>query len=254
MATLQIPVTSYGYVNGGSIAGYGTNRLTSTSHSNTALTTGISFTFGSVWRGFLSFDISGIPDNAENVVTKLVMRVLSGFSSGHTFDVCVRPSTWTAPLSAGNREAPYDESRLGTTEVVFANSTALGTSHAGEWVTSPALSPAAIVNGATVKYSLISSQDIAGTAPFDINQNGSFYVTAGNLPYLLISYDLPNTDLPGGDGHANYKTDPGATIDHAAGVLGHQCERCDARYPRENDFRYQDGLRVCIRRCLDEEV
>ncbi len=143
-----------------------------------------------VYRGYLSFDTSDIPDDATISDVKLYMWV-SGDNSATDFTVEIYKFDWSSPVASGNQEANFDASGAAfdqhwqnTSDISvtewYANSTSLD----ANWVSK---------TGVT-RYMLKSSRDVDGDTP-----SGSERISVASpeytdyKPYLAITYSEPVT-------------------------------------------------------------
>ncbi len=138
-----------------------------------------------ILRSFLSFDTSSIPDDAT--ITSAELHVVAGANYSATdFNVQCYQFAWAAPLLT-YREANYDGA-------YGASATLEGTlrNTADGWVDGTEYSMAVNVAGinltGTSNYTLVSSLDVAGTAP-----SGSQHVIVTSV-HLEIVYTSPVSD------------------------------------------------------------
>lgn len=187
----------------GSSTSYATARGTAAAQATTSNTnsigqeyqTGITY---KVYRGFLLFNTSSIPDN--DIINK-VNLYLSIYSNTSTEDFVIElvKQNWSAqnPLDAANRDTAYDNCLSGTKDVDFFNTSTLGT--LPQTITSPNLDTSWISKTDNTYYSMRSSRDYSGTPPAD---NRSEYIKfysgddATYYPYLVVQYSTPSVVLP----------------------------------------------------------
>ena len=194
--------TSDGEIYGQSAA-YATARSTSAG-CDTAGTTariGQNLSGGTVYyvfRAYLDFDTSALPDDAT--VTSAVLGVCADTDLSATdFNLQVYRYGWSEGLcNAGTREDNFDGAygAAATLEGTLRN-TADGWS-AGTCYTLT-LDAAGIALTGDSKYALVSSRDVSGTAPggnqYVFIRTADYAGTASD-PYLLLTYTLPPTPTP----------------------------------------------------------
>ena len=199
--------TVYGSTSDGEIYGqnatYSTARSTSAGGdvSSTTARIGQSLTGGTVYyvyRAYLDFDTSALPDDAT--VTSAVLGVCADTDLSSTdFNVQVYRLDWTEGLiDAGTREGNYDGA-YGAAATLEGTLRYTGDGWSAGTCYTLTLSTAAVNITGDSKYALVSSRDISGTTP-----GGSQYVyirTAdyagtGSDPYLLLTYNVPSTPTP----------------------------------------------------------
>ena len=210
--TATVTSTFYGEAADGELSGAHAVYLTARSTSSASSIAGATFRVGQavpalyeVYRGYLSFDTSGIPDDAV-VISATLFVCASSDSSAADFSVQVYRFAWEEALNGAAMEANYDGAygASATLEGTLRD-TALG------WVAdtyySMSVATAGVNRTGDTKYALVSSLDVAGTAPL---QNG--YVSAyaqeqagmAKDPYLLVVYktqahrSYPVSSAPGG--------------------------------------------------------
>lgn len=147
-----------------------------------------------VYRGYLSFDTSAIPDGAVITAATLYVKALSD-KSDTDFDIQVYRYAWAEGL-CDNREANFDGAYGGS-------ATLEGTlrSTADGWVAETYYSMAVATGGINktgdTKYTLVSSRDVSGTSPAGgAGQTQNEHVEAycageageDKDPYLVVTY------------------------------------------------------------------
>lgn len=153
----------------GTSAVYATARATSTGSATTDTDNGLgqensAAVFG-VYRHFLVFDTSIIPDSATILKATLTLTCTTDSSTAADFDVVIQKHDWSVqnPIGAGNREAAYDACLAATAESsIWRNTSGLVINTPYE---SGALDITRISKTGSTYYSLLSSRDVAGTAP-----------------------------------------------------------------------------------------
>jgi hypothetical protein len=201
----------------GNHAVYATARSTATGGSAIAIDSSIGQRHdgGTYWiyRGFLSFDTSAIPDGATVSNATLYVKTKDDLSTDNDFDLRVYRYAWEETLTdtgpPDKREANYDGAYGGsaTYEGVILDTSAYPGDD--QWI-SLAVAAAGIVKDGDTKYTLVSSRDVSGTAP---GGGESEYIdihtaeAAGEEPYMEINYVVEETtafqwDLTGGLGQA----------------------------------------------------
>ena len=153
-----------------------------------------------VWRGFLSFDTSGIPDDA--VIDGAVLWLCSaGDTSLVDFEVELYGCVWAEALCT-NREANYDAAFGSVADFEGEWQTASGWT--ADTYYTMTMATAWISNTGDTKYCIRSSRDVASLAPGE-DQYVEFYTAdqAGTDkdPKLIVSYTEPtptptNTSVP----------------------------------------------------------
>ena len=183
---------------------YATARSTSTDTdiASTANTVGQTLAGGTnyiIFRGFLSFDTSAIPDDAT--IDSATLGVCADADNSTTdFNVQVYRYAWVETLD-GNREANYDGAYGGsaTLEGTLRN-TADGWS-SGTFYTL-AVDTAGINKTGDTKYALVSSRDVGNNTPTgseSVNWRSGDYAGTTSDPYLEVTY----TEAGGGAGSKN---------------------------------------------------
>jgi hypothetical protein len=145
----------------------------------------------SVYRGYLLFDTSNIPDNA--VVTNVTLSLnITIDNSINDFNISIYDYNWQSPITTANRQTNYDAtgsifdslliSTIGIITDVYYNKSDLNTT----WVN---------LTGNTY-YQLRGDNDVNGFSP-----NDSEYVSiesaevTGGEPILYVEYSLPYPDV-----------------------------------------------------------
>ena len=194
------PTTDYlGDTSDGFIYGTSTTYSTARAGSNSSNTALEYLTLGQVYsapnylvyRAYLAFDTSGLPDDALIEQVNLSLKVKTNASTTD-FDVAIYQANWTAPLGGDARESNYD--LAGTLDGVWKATADITT---GQRYTSANLDTTYPSKTGTTKYMLKSSRDVAGNTP-----TGNEYIDvysadrtgAGDDPILQITYSVPLTD------------------------------------------------------------
>jgi hypothetical protein len=181
-------------------ASYATARLNDTSSSSTDTYERIGQSYSTnylVNRGFLSFDTSGIADDATITAATLYVCAQSD-SSTTDFLVQAYQCGWAETLT-GNRAANYDLAIAGTLEGTIRDTSA-GWSAGTFYSTTVATSW--ISKTGDTKYSLVSNRDVAATQPAGdeyVNVRYADYADTASDPYLAITVLDPTptpTDTP----------------------------------------------------------
>lgn len=199
--------TIYGSASDGEI--YGQNATYSTARStsaggDTAATTariGQNLSGGTVYyvfRAYLDFDTSALPDDAT--VTSAVLGVCADTDlSSADFNVQLYRYDWTEGLiDAGTREGNYDGA-YGAGATLEGTLRYTGDGWSSGTCYTLTLSTAGINLTGDSKYALVSSRDVSGSAPTG-NQyvfiRTADYAGTGSDPYLLVTYTVPPTPTP----------------------------------------------------------
>ncbi|NPU89976.1 MAG: hypothetical protein HPY87_08890 [Fervidobacterium sp.] len=169
MTTIEIQAIASTTVRGNYV-NYSVARATSTSYANTETYLNVGQFYYttpaySVWRHFLCFDTSSIPDGAIVNRAYLRMALRGKNTSNGSFYVYIRKQDWSAqyPISDSNRETAYDNCLAATTDNTFiqvTSSTALNT-----YYDSGDLDVSRINKTGYTYYSLISSPDVNNSPP-----------------------------------------------------------------------------------------
>jgi len=184
--------TSDGYV-----FSYSGSYTTARATSNACVNAGIFARVGQayyggtyeVYRGYLDFDTSAIPDDA--IVISATLRVTAAADvSTQDFVLGVYDVTWTEDLST-NREANFDLA-VAPTLLGSIRDTASG------WVSgtvySVDLSPAIVNVSGDTKLALLSDRERAATSPSGNEMVDIFtadYTGTGKDPVLEVGYEVP---------------------------------------------------------------
>jgi len=162
---------------------YGIQTSSTTLYVGQDITGGVLYT---VYRAYLAFDTSAIPDGDTVTDVKLYMKV-AGDASSTDFEIEVYRFDWDSPITSDNKEANYDAAGA-SLDQVWRN-TSDGVS-AGQWYyNATSLDTDWIAKTGTTRYMLKSSRDTDGNTP-----SGSEYITvcsaeeSGSEPYLAITY------------------------------------------------------------------
>jgi hypothetical protein len=149
-------------------------------------------------RAFLKFNTAAIPDDATVDQVNISM-VCTIDDSATDFDVQIVKQNWSAqdPLSAGNREAAYDNCLAGTADNnIWRNTSGMSLNTV---YTSGNLSAAYVNKAGYTYYSLRSSRDFAGTEPAgleEISLASGDHGTAAYRPQLDVIYTEAGGALP----------------------------------------------------------
>lgn len=149
-----------------------------------------------VWRAYVSFDTSAIPDDAT-VTSATLYLAASSDNSVTDFDIKVYRLAWTEGLCA-NQEANFDAAygASATLEGTLRN-TSSGWSSGTYY--SMSVDPAGISKTGDTKYSVVSSRDINANSPtgaeyvdfYSADSSGTTYD-----PYLVVVYTEATTATP----------------------------------------------------------
>lgn len=191
--------TADGYIYGGN-ATYATARSTSAGYASTgnSIYVGQYYTGTEyyIYRSYILFDtssLSGYTVNQANL--RLVMLV---DNSSLDFDVQIVKQDWAAqnPLSAGNREAAYDNCLGGTADnSIWSNTSSISTN---TQYTSGNLDTNWINTSGTTYYSLRSHKDYGSTAPTTteyITLATTSHPTTSYRPTLIVDYSEPSSGI-----------------------------------------------------------
>jgi hypothetical protein len=184
----------------GQSATYATARSTSTASDDTSTVNSVGQNFGGgqyfVFRGFLSFDTSAIPDDAT--VDSATLGVCADADSSVTdFNVQIYRYAWAETIAA-NREANFDGAYGGsaTLEGTLRNTASGWTS--GTFYTLAVDAAGINVSGDT-KYTICSSRDIGSNTPGGsefVNFRSGDYASTTSDPYLEVTYTEAATGQP----------------------------------------------------------
>jgi len=191
--------TADGYVYG-EYATYATRRSTSVGFDITSTTIIVGqdlwrYEPNRILRSFLKFDTSAI--GAGGSVTQVNLKlVCTTDNSAVDFDVQIVKQDWSAqdPITAGNREAAYDNCLAGTADDNIWRNTSgmsLNTQYA-----SGNLATAWVNKTGNTYYSLRSAEDYNNSAPTDdelISLASQDHATAGYRPILTVAYTSGGT-------------------------------------------------------------
>lgn len=177
-------------------AGYATARNTGNySNAADALRVGQSFSSGHyyVYRSFLSFDTSAIPDGDTIAAVSLGLKISGDYTMFSDFTLYVYQYNWkTTPI-----DDVYDMGTAGATDAQAAVKDGSGVSVAGitggAWVVVPGLTAAWVNKTGSTKYALRSSRDADGSGVAPIGAEYlMFYsgdaATVTNRPYLDVTH------------------------------------------------------------------
>lgn len=169
----------------GSNAAYATARSTSSNVSGGAFI-GQTYLAGyAVYRSFIRFDTSGLPDNAVITGAQLQLSVNTD-TSVTDFDIEIVKMDWQSPINS-YREVNYDGALAGTVDAVWRNTAGIATNTP---YLSPPLDISRINRTGWTYYALRSNRDGLGITPTgDESIKLNNHTAALNLrPQLLISY------------------------------------------------------------------
>lgn len=145
-----------------------------------------------IYRGFLKFDTSSLPDSATITSIKLKLTVYID-NSATDFDVIIKKQNWSSqdPLSTSNREAAYDNALTANDDDnIWRNTNGVSANTTYE---SGALSTSWVNKTGNTYYSLISSRDKSATTPTNA-ENILLYTaestTASYRPTLVVTYTV----------------------------------------------------------------
>jgi len=183
-----------GYVYGGSST-YSTAHSTSTAYDVTDTIASVGqYRSGStryIYRGFLKFDTSSIPDNATITSVTLTLTAKDDGSTTN-FDVVIKKANWSAndPIdSAGDREGAYDICHDATADSnIWRNTNGM---NVDTNYTSGTLDTTWVSKTGSTYYCLMSSLDISETDVSDsqyINIYTQEATTQSYRPKLVVGY------------------------------------------------------------------
>ncbi|MBC7233922.1 MAG: DNRLRE domain-containing protein [Chloroflexi bacterium] len=204
MVRVQDSTTIYGEAADGGIQGYSSIYNNARNTSSGCSDSGVSVRVGqyysgsgyTVYRGYMSFDTSGIPDDAT-ILSAVLYLCASLDQSSTDFDIRVYRYAWSEALCS-NQEANYDGAYGGsaTLEGTLRNTSAgwsVGTYY------SMTVATAGINVAGDTKYAVVSSRDVNGNTPTGYEYI-DFYLTeqAGTDkdPYLVVTYAAGATATP----------------------------------------------------------
>jgi len=174
---------------------YATAQSTSHSYVTNATTIPIGQALGfSIYRCFLKFDTSAIGVNISVIQNNLKLTATNDASAAD-FDVQIVKQDWSAqdPITAGNREAAYDNCLAGTADNNIwrnTNGMAINTQYA-----SGNLATAWVNKTGDTYYSLLSSEDKAASQPAGnefIEIGAEEHATPAYRPVLTVVYSGVN--------------------------------------------------------------
>lgn len=148
-----------------------------------------------VWRAYLKFDTSAIPDGDVISQVNLKLVCVNDFSDAD-FDVQIVKQDWSGQdaLAAGNREAAYDNCLAGTADDnIWRNTSGISTNTV---YTSGNLATGWPSKTGNTYYSLRSSEDYDNSAPSgseSIRIASQDNATSGYRPLLAITHAAPVT-------------------------------------------------------------
>lgn len=195
----------------GDVPVYGNNATYTTAQSTSAAIGGASGTQNSlgqqisgtqyVFRFFLKFDTSSIPDDAA--ITGVTMSLAIGADNSTTdFDVVIHKYDWSGedPLDALNRETAYDGCVAATSgSVTWRNTNGIAVDTRYD---SPALDTAWVSKTGYTYFCILSAEDVAISQP-STNEYVNIYTgdEGTYYPRLDVEYDLATatatpTDTP----------------------------------------------------------
>ena len=192
--------TNDGLVNG-ETASYSIARATSAGYDNSASFFYVGQNFDEsylVYRSFLKFDTSSIPDNDTITQVNLKLTVYRDYSDTD-FDVQIVKQNWSAqdPLSDANRETAYDNCLSGTADDnIWCNTNGIS---ANSTYTSGNLSTSWINKTGATYYSLRSSRDYNANTPTGnefIDLYSANITTASYRPVLVVVHSAGSTGIP----------------------------------------------------------
>jgi hypothetical protein len=190
-----------GQVNGES-SSYSTARGTAVDYDSTGTTyyVGQTYTGGIylVYRAFLKFDTSSIPDDA--IIDQINLKLVATTDNSTTdFNVIIKKFNWASydPVSAGNMESVFDGILSATADDNIWRSTS-GISTNTQY-SSGNLNINWINKTGYTYYGLISSRDISGTQPTgseNVRLASQENATSAYRPILTIEYHEPSSWIP----------------------------------------------------------
>jgi len=139
-----------------------------------------------VYRGYLDFDTSSIPDDAS--VTDVLLSLKVDTDVSYTdFDVQIYKYDWAEPITSDNREVNYDASGA-VYDADWKNTSEISS---GNSYDSSSLDNSWINLTGDTKYQLRSSRDVNEDEPYE-NEYIYFYSadSEGNEPILKVTYTI----------------------------------------------------------------
>jgi len=150
-----------------------------------------------VYRSFLKFDTSAIPDGDTVTAATLGLRVLYDYTGGADFTLYVYKYNWlTVPdgYTTAHQQDVYMLLAAGASDAADGvkedNEASVAGKTAGSWITVD-LDPAFINKAGTTGYGLRSSRDVAATAPAGLEYQEYYagdYPTVAYRPYLDVTH------------------------------------------------------------------
>ncbi len=177
---------------------YTTARSTSTGE-NSSTTFQLGQTFGGgityeVFRDFLNFDTSSIPDNMVVTDVKLRMVVTSGLYNSN-FEIQIIEQVFN--LSSYVRETIYDDCLAASSYYLWRN-TSSGITNDTQY-TGASMTNGYVNKSGITSYSIRSSRDKSGSPPTIslqyeyCNIYSRTIATTSYRPTLIVTYDLPSS-------------------------------------------------------------
>lgn len=189
--------TDDGLISGSSLV-YATARSTSDTATDNATTASVGQRLAAttyvVFRGFIGFDTSSIPDDA--VISDATLYLTADSDSSATdFDIDVYRYDWASTLAA-NREANYDGAYGGsaTSEGTLRN-TSSGWSSGTTY--SMSVDPNGVNTSGTTRYTIVSGRDVGANTPTGnefVTWRTADHGTAESRPMLEVTYTVPDGD------------------------------------------------------------
>ncbi|MEK6893667.1 MAG: hypothetical protein AABX07_05705, partial [Nanoarchaeota archaeon] len=188
--------TADGYVYGKNVT-YATARSTATdidvTDSGTFIGNDLIGANYYVLRTFLKFDTSSIGPSGTITQVNLKLTTTSSDLSDVDFDVRIHKYDWsgTDPITAANKETPYDGALASTYDANWRNTLGISTD---TQYTSSNLDTTWVNKTGTTYYALLNSNDVSNSAPTGFQRIGVYsqeHSTAANRPILNVTYTMP---------------------------------------------------------------
>ena len=138
-----------------------------------------------VYRDYLSFDTSSIPDDAIITDVKLSLKTIGWDGSDTDFDVQIYKFNWAEPITSANIEANYDA--VGAVyDADWRNTSGMSTR---VYYDSSSLDNSWVNKTGDTKYQLRSKEDVDNSEPANDEYIGFYSAnSAGNKPILKVTY------------------------------------------------------------------
>jgi hypothetical protein len=139
----------------------------------------------SVFRNYLEFDTSSIPDNANITDVKLNMKVYQDYSIAYDFNLEIWKHAWSSPLSALNRQANYEASGA-VLDQIWRNTSGISTNV--YYTNTTSLDPTWVNTSGTTQYLIRSSLD-------KYDERAGYPLITGAETLIIYSADHSTTML-----------------------------------------------------------